>query len=349
MNAEAAGLEFSPDSRRLLAVSKRGVVGAFDLESHDAPEPKAMTGGNNLGLRLGPAVLEPSGDRWLAVTEEGRLACFPAIGREAPAGSMAVGPELQTPPIDAWIIKGPDERSFVAILSPTIRLSPEAKQRSGLWMGRFPHETGSEKALELPGICSSAAFSPDSQMVVGGTWDGRFRVFRSVDEASVGAPIQQEGPVSCLAFDAAGKTVITGSTDRHIRFWDAATGRRVAPGIELQDSIAMLRTITSGDLVAVANDASVALWAAGNWSPMYLRAPIDEPFRRFAISPDGSLLSVSTKTRQLTALRLGRTVVSLADAALWVDLLAPYRLSLDGQHEPITADQRLAAWRRLAR
>jgi hypothetical protein len=30
-------------------------------------------------------------------------------------------------------------------------------------------------------------------------------------------------------------------------------------------------------------------------------------------------------------------------------VLAPYRLTLDGQHQPITPDQRLAAWRRLAR
>jgi hypothetical protein len=155
--------------------------------------------------------------------------------------------------------------------------------------------------------------------------------------------------VHSLTFDATGSIVITGSTDRHIRFWDAATGRRVAPDIELQASVALLRTTGSGDLVGVASDGSVSLWAGGSWTPMFSRAPIDEPFRRFAMARDANLLAVSTKDRQLTALRLGRNTVSPPDAALWVDLLAPYRLTPDGQHQPITPDQRLAAWRRLAR
>ena len=109
------------------------------------------------------------------------------------------------------------------------------------------------------------------------------------------------------------------------------------------------RLTAEGDLVGIPNDGSVGLWSGGSWTPMFLRAPIDEPFRRHAMARDVSLLAVSTKDRKLTALRLGRKVVSPADASLWVDLLAPYRLSPDGQHEPISPEQRLAAWRRLAR
>jgi hypothetical protein len=131
----------------------------------------------------------------------------------------------------------------------------------------------------MPGIGSSAAFSPDSSRIVAGAWDGRFRVFRAVDGSPVGVAIQQEGPVSCLTFDATGSIVITGSTDRHIRFWDAALGRRVAPDIEVQASVAGLRTTVSGDLVDVANDGSMALWAGGTWMPMFLQAPVDEPLR----------------------------------------------------------------------
>jgi hypothetical protein len=117
----------------------------------------------------------------------------------------------------------------------------------------------------------------------------------------------------------------------------------------VQASVAGVRTTVSGDLVEVANDGSMALWAGGTWMPMFLQAPIDEPLRAFAIARDASFLAVSTKDRQLAALRLGRSPISLADASLWVDLFAPYRLSPGGQHENIPADQRLAAWRRLSR
>jgi WD40 repeat protein len=288
------------------------------------------------------------------VTEDGRLASLPtrqpsSSSNRAPTDLRFIGARLQTPPIAAQLVRSPDGRRFAAVVAPSHRVSAASEQKPCLWLGRFPHEPTSEQALDLPGICSSAAFSPDSSRIAAGTWDGRFRVFRAADGVPTGALIQQEGPVNSLTFDATGSVVITGSTDRHIRFWDAATGRRVAPDIELQASVVQLRITAEGDLVGIPNDGSVALWSGGSWTPMFLRAPIDEPFRRHAMARDVSLLAVSTKDRKLTALRLGRKVVSPADASLWVDLLAPYRLSPDGQHEPISPDQRLAAWRRLAR
>jgi len=375
-----AGLDFSPDSRRLLVASKEGLLQAIDLDgSNSGPGASAGSAASAMsamsamsapsptlaaGLRLAEAALEPSGERWLAVTEDARLVSLrvpgtsPAVvsGDRGAAGVIdqpvvlgVPGARLQAPPIASQIVSSPDGRRFAAVVAPSHRLSAAAEQKPCLWLGRFPHEPTSEQALDMPGICSSAAFSPDSSRIAAGTWDGRFRVFRAADGVPIGAPIQQEGPVHSLTFDATGSIVITGSTDRHIRFWDAATGRRVAPDIELQASVALLRTTGSGDLVGVASDGSVSLWAGGSWTPMFSRAPIDEPIRRFAMARDANLLAVSTKDRQLTALRLGRNTVSPPDAALWVDLLAPYRLTLDGQHQPITPDQRLAAWRRLAR
>ena len=364
LSGALADLDFSPDSRRLLAVSKKGLLQTIDLDGSDpGPAASAVSTASAMrapssvlpsGLRLAEAVLEPSGDRWLAVTEDARLASLPtrqpsSSSNRAPTDLRFIGARLQTPPIAAQLVRSPDGRRFAAVVAPSHRVSAASEQKPCLWLGRFPHEPTSEQALDLPGICSSAAFSPDSSRIAAGTWDGRFRVFRAADGVPTGALIQQEGPVNSLTFDATGSVVITGSTDRHIRFWDAATGRRVAPDIELQASVVQLRITAEGDLVGIPNDGSVALWSGGSWTPMFLRAPIDEPFRRHAMARDVSLLAVSTKDRKLTALRLGRKVVSPADASLWVDLLAPYRLSPDGQHEPISPEQRLAAWRRLAR
>jgi len=349
LSGPVAGLEFSPDSSRLLVASKRGALQAIDL---DAADPGPL---HDTGLHLAEAVLEPSGNRWLGLTEEARLVSLPIPGRSSagkpvgPVSMEAPGDRLQTPPIASQIVRSPDGLRFVAVVAPTYRLSAKAEQKPGLWLGRFPHETTTERALEMPGIGSSAAFSPDSSRIVAGAWDGRFRVFRAVDGSPVGVAIQQEGPVSCLTFDATGSIVITGSTDRHIRFWDATLGRRVAPDIEVQASVAGVRTTVSGDLVEVANDGSMALWAGGTWLPMFLQAPMDDRLRAVAIARDAIFLAVSTNDRQLAALRLGRSPISLADASLWVDLFAPYRLSPGGQHENIPADQRLSAWRRLSR
>ena len=71
---------------------------------------------------------------------------------------------------------------------------------------------------------TAAAFSPDGQTMLTGSYDRSARLW----DASTGAPIDpllfHQGWVFAVAFSPDGKTVLTGCMDDTARLWDAATG-----------------------------------------------------------------------------------------------------------------------------
>ena len=295
------------------------------------------------------ALLEPSGDQWIALTEEGRLITRSArAGAGIDAGSDAPGApsrRLRAPPFERKFITSPDQRSFLLALSPQYRVAPDVDRIPGLWLGRFPFRSGSEIALEFPGNCSSAAFSMDGRWIAAGSWDGAYRIFQAADGSPATPLRRQTTPIRSVTLDRSGRVLITGSTDRHIRFWDIQSGDKVAPDIEMQASVAHVQTTPSGHLLGLGNDGSVALWSADEWRPIFLKTSVDAPLRQFAVSPDARLLALTTKDSGLTTLNLDPPAWTPAEARRWIDLLAPYRITPSGTHEAITPTERLEAWR----
>jgi hypothetical protein len=303
------------------------------------------------GPDIAAALLEPSGSQWIALTGDGRLVTRPTReGAGIDARPNASGPpsrRLRAPPFERKFITSPDQRSFLLTLSPQYRVAPDIDRIPGLWLGRFPFRDGAEIALEFPGNCSSAAFSMDGRWIAAGSWDGAYRIFNAADGSPATPLRRQTTPIRSVTLDRSGRVLITGSTDRHIRFWDIQSGDKVAPDIEMQSSVAHVQTTPSGHLLGLGNDGSVALWSADEWRPIFLKTSVDAPLRQFAVSPDARLLALTTKDSGLTTLNLDPPAWTPAEARRWIDLLAPYRITPSGTHEAITPTERLDAWRSL--
>ncbi len=78
---------------------------------------------------------------------------------------------------------------------------------------------------------TSAAFGPDSTIIVTGDRDGTVRLWDLTTCGPIGPTIKQDRQVTSITFSPDGKTVLTGSLDGTARLWDAATGR--AAGLPL--------------------------------------------------------------------------------------------------------------------
>lgn len=342
-----AGLGFDGRSAALKVLFQTGVC-------QDVPLPEVSGSGilpplEAIGIKS--AMLEPTGERWIAVTRDARLISVAAQKRpqETTNQAHAATPTriLRPPPFDQKFVRSPDGESFLLALSPQNVAAPDIHRFSGLWMGRFPFRSGTEIALEFPGNCSSATYSMDGRWIAAGTWDGSYRIFNAAD-GSPATPLRRQGaPIRCIALDRSGRVLITGSTDRHIRFWALPSGEPAAPDIELQASVAHVQTIASGHLLSLGNDGSVALWRAEDWNPILLEPSVDVPLRLFGVSSDGRMIATYTRDSTLTTLNLDPAPWTLAEARRWIDLLAPYRISPSGKHEVITPEERLTAWRSL--
>ena len=264
-----AGLGFDDRSPELKVLFQNGIFQGVKLP----------VGGNTRILfpldrpGIHSALLEPPGDRWIALTKDARLITVPARQHREGITNHNHGAShsrvLRPPPFDCKFVQSPDGSSFVLIASPQNMVAPDVHRFNGLWIGRSPFKNGSEIPLEFPGNCSSAAYSRDGRWIAAGTWDGAYRIFNAADGSPATPLRRQDAPIRCVTLDRSGRVLITGSTDRHIRFWDLQSGEPVAPDIEMQASVAHVQTIPSGHLLSLGNDCSVALWRADDWRPIF--------------------------------------------------------------------------------
>src|SRR5262249_1189980 len=95
-----------------------------------------------------------------------------------------------------------------------------------------------KKALTLgqhDGLLAGVAFSPDSHRIVRGSWENKFKVPDSYDnaikvwDAATGMEtlsIEGHSKFICsVAFSPDGRRIVSASADKTIKVWDAATGQ----------------------------------------------------------------------------------------------------------------------------
>ena len=73
-------------------------------------------------------------------------------------------------------------------------------------------------------IVSSAAFSPDGQRIVTGSYDGKARLWNAQTGALLGIVARHEKRIYSVGFSPDGRRIVTASSDKTVRVWDAALG-----------------------------------------------------------------------------------------------------------------------------
>jgi WD40 repeat protein len=141
-------------------------------------------------------------------------------------------------------------------------------------------------------------------------WVARATVqFHDVASNTLGATLRFQEFVAASAFTRDGSRFVTSLPDTStggamagvLQWWDPATGEETARAVDPTGPARALAFSPDGTLLATANEAGVAIWAAGGTTPvMTLDVPeaVDVAF-----SLDGKLLATSTQRGDVTVWR----------------------------------------------
>lgn len=161
------------------------------------------------------------------------------------------------------------------------------------------------------GWALSLAFAPDGNTIASG---GKGGVVRIWDTSSLRSACLEEVPrsseasmmhdswVTSLLYTADGKTLVSGSSDNTIKFWDTTTGKQIGEPLKGQETqiwgLAFYPPHGEESLVTLGDDGSVVIWDIAS------RAPLGPPLRTglqsesFAVSPDGNYVFLGSFDRR---------------------------------------------------
>ncbi|CCA78096.1 hypothetical protein PIIN_01769, partial [Serendipita indica DSM 11827] len=112
-----------------------------------------------------------------------------------------------------------------------------------------------------------------------------------------------KGSVLALVFSKDGSKLVSSSSEKEIRIWDAYTGQPLGKPIRgHEDSVwAVAFSPDGSQIISVSRDKTIRLWDAGTGQPLGEPFPIPEVWIALAFSPDGSRIvsSSSKKTIRL--------------------------------------------------
>lgn len=168
----------------------------------------------------------------------------------------------------------------------------------------FDANTG-EKICSKPqahdGWALSLAFAPDSKTLASGGTGGHIRLWNASNLPSqciveIEPPgeeaVAHEAWVTSLLFTSDGKTLISGSSDNTVKFWDTTTRAQIGDPLIGQETQIWGLTFYPPDgeksLITLGGDGSVLIWDIASRTPLMPPLHTGLETESFAVSPDGS-------------------------------------------------------------
>jgi WD40 repeat protein len=346
---------FSPDARFLLVASSGGRPPAIGPDAWlalcDATGRRLgrVTGWDNDIIASLAAAFSPDGGLVLAAVQ----------GNEWPGvGSPLEGTQL-------WAAEGGKLSSRWKGVGLALAFSPDGKRfAEGGAPANAKRYTADRKTVRLwdavtrervaPPLEHSAAvhavaFSPDGTTLLTGCgnnpaspvpqggearlWDAATgQPARSASDGSV-LRLPHQGAVVAVAFSPDGKTVLTGSTDRAARLWEADTGKMLPlPPLSHKDTVTSVAFSHDGRTVLTASrDGTSRLWDAATGKPLgppLLHWEWDTNRVFVAFSPDDQAVLTAGRDGELTRWQVetGPVAGDVERIRLWVQVLTGMEL-----------------------
>ena len=239
-------LGFSPDGTRLVAGTRQGGLTFFDdLAPAGGPPQLLETPVNSVDFSPSGACLAAgTGLGWFARTESG-LAARPKFPSRSVTGvkfvsetllAVAIGDRARAGAgqLELWDVERNKARSPVLNAPEGIRaldVNPALKRLAWAEWGRrvsvWDVESAGPTRIPLPGAPAALALSPAADRVaVAVQWNAA--VYDLTTRQEQFALKGHKGTVTSVLFTRDGRSVVTGSWDGTVRFWDAAGGAETA-------------------------------------------------------------------------------------------------------------------------
>jgi eukaryotic-like serine/threonine-protein kinase len=110
----------------------------------------------------------------------------------------------------------------------------------------------------------SLAFSPDGEVLAGGSVSGEIILWRFEDSEPLTHFGGGEWIVTSLAFHPTEERIISGSADQRVRIWDTSRGELVLTLAELTDGVTSVAVSPAGDQIAATSwHSEIRIWRTG--------------------------------------------------------------------------------------
>jgi WD40 repeat protein/serine/threonine protein kinase/tetratricopeptide (TPR) repeat protein len=285
-------VEFSPDSRRVLTVSKDQTAQVWDLATGRSLLPPT-----ELGKHVQQAAFSPDGRLLLAVSRDQRGEDSEVQVRDAATGAAITAP-----------FKHRGEVKYAAF-------SPDGRQvlTATEWGVVQTWDIATGKANPSPvkhnGRVDYIVISRDGRRVVIAGWI-ETRVYDVASGKPLTPALTQEGWLNGVSFDPEGRLIAVcfGQT---ARVWEVGTGRPLTPPLAHDHQVTQALFSPDGKrVVTVSDDRTARVWAVGTGKPLTPHLIHGKEVWHAAFSPDGRWLATASadQTARLWDAATGRPV-----------------------------------------
>jgi len=247
---EVDSVDFSPDGRQVLAISRHDKARVFDIETG---RPLSSPFGQGGTLKRGAFNADGS---LVVLASEGSTACVWRVKDAANLLTLDHSNKVMS------ACFSPDGSRILTSCFDNVARVWDART------GQLLHElTGHTNHLRY------AAFSPDGRWIVTTSEDCTARLWNATNGQAWLSPLPHTSWVMHAAFSPDGRTLATACFDRKVRFWDRETGQRILPDLNHLDGVSSVEFSPDGRLIVTAGlDRMVRLWNAESHQPIKINS-----------------------------------------------------------------------------